>query len=281
MPSAPLTQAPAAAARTIPCRLCGADAAHGFDLTILRRHPVRFYRCTRCASLETEPPHWLDEAYADGRPVRDVWMAGRTERARVLVLLTLRLLGMSGATLIDWGGGNGLLVRMLRDAGIDAYLADKYASNYYAVGFEAAQGQRAGVMTAFEVFEHADDPRQLMTEMTAHAPEVILLSTDLYAGEDAGWSYLHPDSGKHVFFYTRAGMQLLAREFGYHCLPTQSYTLMHRQPLPRWQAFLLGQLLTRFRSTKVRRLLCAAHVLADPLPGPQRDYAALRARGVV
>ena len=53
---------------------------------------------------------------------------------------------------LDWGGGDGLLVRLLRDAGLDAYHHDRYADNLYAAGFEGDPTKRYSMVTAFEVF---------------------------------------------------------------------------------------------------------------------------------
>jgi hypothetical protein len=258
------------------CRLCSSPAQRRFSVVMLRKHHVNLYRCTRCRCLQTDPPYWLDQAYADRRPVRDVWMVSRTEAMRTLVLWTLRIMGKSDASLFDWGGGNGLLVRMLRDAGVDACVSDKYVPNYYAVGFDVEGAQKTSVMTAFEVFEHADDPRQLMADMTVHEPEVILLSTVLYAGQGKDWYYLHKDSGKHVFFYTAEGLTLLAEQFGYRCLTEQNYTVMHKHPLSRFQKSAMRIL---FRSGRARRWLSVINALLARRPGTTRDYAKLHERG--
>lgn len=264
----------------IDCRLCGGPAEKAFSLTYLKHIPVGLYRCGGCGSLETSPPDWLDEAYADARPVRDVWMAGRTEGMRALTLLVIRALGMKGPRLLDWGGGNGLLVRMLRDAGIDAYRSDKYVPNYYAVGFDVEDGAKADIMTAFEVFEHSDDPRVLMTEMTAHAPDAILLSTDLYQGQGADWSYIHKDSGKHVFFYSEKGMAILAAQFGYQCIAAPKFTLMHKHPLGKAQTMAIRQLLKRFGSHR-RWPRILESLIVRSRPGANRDFGELTRRGVL
>ena len=264
----------------IGCRLCGGPADKAFSLTYLKHIPVGLYRCEVCGSLETSPPDWLDEAYADARPVRDVWMAGRTEGMRALTLLVIRALGLHQPRLFDWGGGNGLLVRMLRDAGVDAYRSDKYVPNYYAVGFDVEDGAKADMMTAFEVFEHSDDPHLLMTDMTAHAPDAILLSTDLYQGQGPDWSYIHKDSGKHVFFYTEKGMIMLAEEFGYQCIAGPKFTLMHKQPLGRSRALAIRQLLKRFGTHRRWPRILEGFIVRSR-PGAKRDIEELTRRGVL
>lgn len=264
----------------IACRLCGGTAGKTFSLTYLKHIPVGLYRCEACGCLETNPPDWLDEAYADTRPVRDVWMAGRTEGMRVLTLLIIHALGLKRPRLFDWGGGNGLLVRMLRDAGVDAYRSDKYVPNYYAVGFDVEDGAKADLMTAFEVFEHSDDPCLLMTEMTAHAPDAILLSTDLYQGQGADWPYIHKDSGKHVFFYSEKGMTMLAGQFGYQCIAAPKFTLMHKQPLSKMRAMPVRQLLKRFGTHRRWPRFLESAIVRSRL-GANRDFGELTSRGLI
>ncbi len=85
----------------------------------------------------TEQPTWLDEAYSDSVRPNDLDGAARVERCRMIVFWLWKLFRFAAADrLLDWGGGDGLLVRKLRDDGIDAALHDPYSHNAYAIGFE-------------------------------------------------------------------------------------------------------------------------------------------------
>src|SRR5215470_1249723 len=120
------------------CRLCGGPASHQFAAKVLNRFDVSYFRCTDCGSLQTDPPHWLDLAYSKGeaRSIYDVGAVTRTRRTAAAALCTYRLAGLSGP-ILDFGGGSGLLCRMLRDAGLDARTFDEYADGGYAKGFHA------------------------------------------------------------------------------------------------------------------------------------------------
>ena len=59
---------------------------------------------------------------------------------------------------LDFGGGHGVFVRMMRDRGFDFHWRDLYASNNYARGFEYEPTCRYDFLTAFEVLEHFVDP---------------------------------------------------------------------------------------------------------------------------
>src|SRR5688572_6458293 len=46
-----------------PCRLCGGLTTYAFNAELIGKHNVRYFVCTSCGSLETEPPFWLEESY--------------------------------------------------------------------------------------------------------------------------------------------------------------------------------------------------------------------------
>ncbi len=61
---------------------------------------------------------------------------------------------------LDYGGGYGILVQLMRQAGLAFYWYDEYAANRYAAGWEGGvdEGARYDLVTAFEVFEHIEEP---------------------------------------------------------------------------------------------------------------------------
>jgi 2-polyprenyl-3-methyl-5-hydroxy-6-metoxy-1,4-benzoquinol methylase len=59
---------------------------------------------------------------------------------------------------LDFGGGHGILTRLMRDYGFDFYHYDKYAENLFACGFEGGLNERYNVITSFENFEHFVSP---------------------------------------------------------------------------------------------------------------------------
>src|SRR5262249_47793757 len=116
------------------CRLCGDNTEEKFRLCVLGRFEVRYFECTNCGSLQTEEPHWLSEAYGKSNlAYSDVGAAQRVLVACSFIALFAKL--MSVRTILDFGGGDGLLCRMLRDRGLDAYTIDKFSAPSYAQPF--------------------------------------------------------------------------------------------------------------------------------------------------
>jgi hypothetical protein len=239
---------------TQPCRLCAGSTIPRFRLTVLKKHDVGFSRCTQCESLQTDPPFWLEDAYADQRRFFDTGAVVRNQNLQVHLWYIKRLFGFAdGVTALDWGGGDGLFTRMMRDIGIDAYHSDKFATNKFAPGFEDSPGRDYQIITAFEVWEHLPDPAVAIDEIFSRKPLVHFLTTGLYSGQDANWAYLWPTTGRHVFFFSAKAMQLIAKKYGYSVLVAGGCTLFYRCAISRFRRGLLLRVL----SGKNRRLFHA------------------------
>ena len=214
------------------CRLCASPAPLAFTKTQLKKHLVRYFRCTECEALQTEAPYWIDEAYQNLNFARDTGMVARTlATGRLILALALDQRLDRNDRLLDFGGGTGLLTRYLRDYGLNGFWCDKYAQNIFALGFESTLAP-AKLITAFEVFEHLPQPRQEIAALLAQQPDFLLISTKLYQGQDISWWYLLED-GQHVQFYSKKGLETLAQTHHYH-LNTDGSTfhLFSKKKLP-------------------------------------------------
>ena len=232
--------AAAAANRFDACRVCGDAARHAYTLRVLERD-VGYFECPACGYLQTQQPDWLADAYA--RPINDVdtgiMMRNRINVGRVV--MTLLAFGQLHGRVVDHAGGYGILVRLLRDAGIDARWSDKYCDNLLARGFEA-DGGKCELLTAFEVFEHLLNPLAELRAMLEVAP-VVLLSTELVRGRETAprdWWYLGPEHGQHIGFFRLATLQWMAAALGCHCASDgQSVHVFSRRPVPvTWRLWL-------------------------------------------
>jgi len=196
------------------CRVCGGDSRFSFQGPLLSRQ-VAYFDCSICGALQTEFPTWLDEAYAAPINATDTGIAARNQLNTARVGALCYLLGNSRARVVDFAGGHGLLVRMLRDAGINAVWSDKYCENLFARGFEH-DGGPADIATAFEAFEHFVEPMRELARVLAVAP-VVLFSTELLpepVPPPGQWWYYGVEHGQHVMLYRRRTLAHMAAACG-------------------------------------------------------------------
>lgn len=225
----------------IPCRVCGEPAPPLFEGQLLGRR-VQYHECGRCAYVQTETPNWLEQAYSQAINRSDTGILKRNQRNARLVVRTLALLGRLREPVIDSAGGYGLLVRLLRDAGVDACWSDPYCDNLVARGFEYQPGSpRAALVTAFEALEHYVDPIAEIARLCGLA-DAVLVSTDLIptpAPQPGLWWYYAPEHGQHIGFYRLATLRYIAQRLGWHVVSDgKSFHLFSARPIAAWRWWL-------------------------------------------
>ena len=127
---------------------------------------------------------------------------------------------------------------------------------------------------AFEVFEHFANPERELAKLFELRPKILLASTEVYLRQNADWWYLAPESGQHVFFYSREALQLIAARFGYRFLLSGGFALFIDKAANRGFKPLLAKiLLSRVLCRMLRGLL-----LTMPAPGVWRDHLAEKSK---
>jgi hypothetical protein len=176
----------------------------------------------------------LEEAYSNA--INDI-DTGIMQRNRVnvgRVVMTLAALGRLHGRVIDQAGGYGILVRMLRDVGVDATWSDKYCQNLLARGFEAKDASY-DLLTAFEAFEHFVEPLTELRLMLDRAP-TVLISTELIPGKGTpspDWWYLGCEHGQHIGFFRIETLRWMSAQLKCHCASVgSSVHLFSREPIP-------------------------------------------------
>ena len=215
------------------CPVCdGATEPLGTQ-QVLGVHTAEYVVCTGCGSVAVVGPTWLGEAYGEAIADSDVGLVQRSVATAECVAALARTAGIPGPHL-DYGGGEGLLVRLLRNRGLDARWYDPMATNRYARGCEAEPAGRFGIVTAVEVVEHLTDPVATIRELL-DLTDVLVLSTFLVpepAPAPGTWWYYTPDTGQHITFLSRRGLQSTADSLGVHLISHGNLHVLSRRRLP-------------------------------------------------
>lgn len=202
------------------CPICLVPASLYCSASVLGKYAVAYYKCSQCQFIFTEPPYWLNEAYSSAITRLDIGLVQRNQLMVPVVKAVINKWFDPAGKFIDYGGGYGMLVRMMRDQGFDFYRQDIYCDNLYAESFDITNvpSFRADLLTAFEVFEHLADPVTELQKMLALS-DTILFSTTIQPTDDVKpqtWWYFIPETGQHVSLYSRASLQALADRFNLH-----------------------------------------------------------------
>ena len=214
------------------CRACGSKSRF-IQKGKLIGICVSYFECPICAYIQTEAPFWLDQAYSEAINDSDTGIMVRNQANARIVLATLLMLGKFDETIVDFAGGYGILVRLLRDYGINALWSDRYCKNLLARGFEYSD-EKALIVTAFEAFEHFVDPAEELDRMLSIAPNV-LLSTEIIADpapKQEDWWFYGKEHGQHIGFFRVKTLQKLAQKRGRYVVSNgTSYHLITDKPV--------------------------------------------------
>jgi len=213
------------------CAICGAATRVTHEGLLLGRHRVSYHLCDECDYWCTDEPHWLAEAYSDAISAADTGLVLRnTMVAQQLTPVLGHLFG--DGPFVDWAGGLGMLVRLMRDGGFDFYWRDPFAENLLARGFEWPGGT-SEVVTAIEVLEHVPDPLAFVQECLEGAgADTLIFSQELHTGPDPDWWYLTPATGQHVSFYSERTLTTIAQRLGMQLHTSPRLHMLTRRDMP-------------------------------------------------
>lgn len=200
------------------CRICSSESKEIFSAKILNKHTIKYYHCSNCDFLQTEEPFWLDEAYEAAIGITDTGIIKRNHLFANRSSAVISSFYNSNEKFLDYAGGYGIFVRMMRDYGLDFYWYDPFAENLFAKGFEYNKQDDVKAVTAFECFEHFADPISEIKKMLDISKNIIF-STRLFKGKPpkpSDWWYYSLDSGQHISLYSSETLKYIAGKFDLH-----------------------------------------------------------------
>ncbi|MDY7051179.1 methyltransferase domain-containing protein [Limnospira fusiformis] len=222
------------------CKICGSESYFLGKGKVLNKYDVDYFQCSNCQFVQTEEPFWLDEAYSEAISTSDVGLVYRNMMLEGVAKNLIFNYFDHAAQFLDYGGGYGLFVRLMRDAGFDFYWSDKFCDNIFAKGFEFESSEKGDIafelVTAFEVFEHLVNPISEIEKILKYSQN-ILFTTELLPNSnpkpDEWWYYvLH--EGQHISLYTLKSLSVIATKYNLNLYSDgRSRHLMTAKELPQ------------------------------------------------
>jgi hypothetical protein len=195
------------------CKVCGSDTEFKFEKLVLNKYDVKYYQCNSCMFLQTEKVYWLNEAYSSAITKQDIGLVYRNLLYAPIVSSIIKLFFNSNKKFLDYGGGYGLFVRIMRDFGFNFYRFDTYCENIFAEGFDEVDSEKYELLTSFEVFEHLENPLQEIDKMLLKSKS-ILFSTELQPSNDIEkWWYVMPETGQHISLFSFDSLKFIALKY--------------------------------------------------------------------
>lgn len=223
------------------CKVCGENNEACFTGKILDRYYVEYFRCYKCSFLQTEEPFWLEEAYSLSINVSDTgYMMRNLYLSKKLTVLLYFMFGNKG-TFLDYAGGYGVFVRMMRDVGYEFYWDDKYIENLFSIGFEWKGSKKIDAVTLFEVFEHFVNPIDEIGNLL-EISDTIIFSTELYPNSNPKpeeWWCFGLEHGQHISFFSKNTLQYVASNFELNHYSVGSLHILTKKKIPVWSLFSL------------------------------------------
>lgn len=204
------------------CKVCGKESRYIFKHKILDKYEVAYFQCSACEFIQTEEPYWLTEAYIHSLNIEDTGIITRNILCAKRTSVVLYSFFNHHGKFLDYGGGTGLFVRLMRDYKYDFYWNDPFTTNIFARGFEFDLSMQSNydAVTSFECIEHFVDPHSEIKKMLSIAPAIIF-STEIFSGgtpSPDSWRYYYFSHGQHISLYSLKSLQVIAHEYNLHLL---------------------------------------------------------------
>jgi len=113
------------------CKICSSKANLFGRQTILKKYSINYFNCTNCGFIFTEEPYWLEESYSSAISRTDIGTMNRNIVSGLFLSLFIRFFKKRNGKYLDYGGGYGILVRLMRDFGYNFYSYDKYCKSLF------------------------------------------------------------------------------------------------------------------------------------------------------
>ena len=217
------------------CRICRDPVVHAFNAVALKKYPFEALICAKCGLLQIANPHWLKEAYGDAIAEADTGLVMRNIGLAQQITPLLYHIFQTNGSYVDYAGGTGLFVRLMRDAGFDFLWHDPYCENIHARGFEyTAHTMKTNAVTAFEVLEHVLDPISLIRDSMQDAnADLFICTTQLFGGappDPKTWWYYAFNAGQHISFYQYKTLKKISELLGLHFFSNGTIHLFYTAP---------------------------------------------------
>lgn len=236
------------------CKICRNKVNPIYKGRILNKYDIQYFHCDNCGFMQTEEPYWLEEAYSEAISISDTGIMARNNSFAETGAILLGILCKCNDKFLDYGGGYGIFVRLMRDKGFNFYWYDKYAKNLFAKGFEGDIRKNVyAAITSFENFEHFYNPMEDIQNIF-NLTDIVLFSTYLLptpVPSPSEWWYYCLEHGQHISFFSLKSLEFIAKRCGYFFISNGSNLHIFSKKKVSKKIFLLAKTIRKFRMSRM------------------------------
>ncbi len=224
------------------CKICNYKMDKTFEEVIMHKYKIAYFSCKKCGFINTENPYWLKEAYINPINLSDTGLVARNLIISSKVSNFIYFYNKHFISYLDYGGGNGLFVRLMRDIGINFKWTDEFQENIHAKTFEVEKNKKYDFVTLLEVIEHIHNPKKFINELiNNYSPKVIYISTGIYKKNipKKDWWYYSFNTGQHLSFFQNKTLKILANSINYNYYSVGSIHIFSKIRINKIALFLL------------------------------------------
>jgi SAM-dependent methyltransferase len=185
--------------------------------------PIYYVLCRQCGFCFAPELHaWKLEEF-ESRIYNDAYIdvdpdyTGVRPEANARSLAEMFGNRVAGIRHLDYGGGHGLLSDLMRDSGWESSSYDPFVDG----DLNPDAWGKFGLITAYEVFEHVPNVKQLASDLVTLLDEngIVLFTTLVSDGhiqehQRITWWYASPRNG-HISLFSRKSLQILGTNAGF------------------------------------------------------------------
>lgn len=192
------------------CPICGETATPLFRITVRQSIDTHVVQCNGCTFTFLPQSDWLHASFGDELQREDVGALDRNLLVADFLRPLIRSLSNQDITCVDWGGGYGLLSRLMRDRGINFHNYDEHTKQLFYSPAIATSDEVFDLLTLIEVSLHFTDPVEDFRKLMSRSSLVFFTCVVPPDPIPSDWWYLMPRTGQHVAMYPIESLRRIA-----------------------------------------------------------------------
>jgi hypothetical protein len=221
--------------KIVTCPICSSSARFLFKVSIQGENNSDLFSCTACEFAFYPDQNWISKSFSDELNSLDVGATDRTIIAADYLSVLLKSLKLKNGRFLDYGGGYGLLCRIMRDRGFDFENYDPHTRQIFPTSGKAVSKpleQKYDAVTLIEVALHFEDPVEEFKRLLELSDLVFFTAVLTDNKLDSDWWYLSPETGQHISLFSRKTLEEIANELGvYVTTEGKFFHIFHRDKL--------------------------------------------------